>query len=93
MSTTAEKISIMQAFEDGQKIEYYGVAGKWLRASTPNWDWETLDFRIKLEQVKPREFWITSKHLQELDVGESTNCCMLASVIEGGIHVREVLEE
>jgi hypothetical protein len=62
MKTTKEKIEVMQAFEDGKKIEFLmPVNGwnEWLPAGEPNWNWETNDYRIKAESKlrpwKPEE--------------------------------------
>ncbi len=59
MSTTAEKIAVMQAFEDGKEIQYkeqYSTA--WLGAATPNWDWRYLEYRIKPEPREPRVIYV-----------------------------------
>lgn len=50
MKTTAEKIAVMQAYEDGKEIEYsYKDCPAWKRATTPTWNWSTTDFRVKPE--------------------------------------------
>lgn len=56
MTTTAEKIAVMQAFEDGKKIEA-GPPGThyWGPQATPSWNWELFNYRVKKE---PREFWV-----------------------------------
>ena len=47
---TAEKIAVMQAFEDGEKIEYRIVNGvDWKLMGQPEWDWVYGDYRIKPE--------------------------------------------
>lgn len=53
MSTTKEKIQVMQAYEDGADIEY-SYNHKSLRWFThypchgiPTWDWEGIEYRIK----------------------------------------------
>ena len=57
MSTTAQKIEIMQAFADGKTIEYKCKGhDRWGEARTPQWNWSANDFRIKPEP--PREFWV-----------------------------------
>lgn len=48
MKTTAEKIAVMQAHEDGREIEYqphHGAA--WVAIEfTPSWDWLSSDYRV-----------------------------------------------
>jgi hypothetical protein len=52
MTTTREKIEIMEAFEAGKEIEYVMVRAPkptWLPATTPTWSWERCNYRIKPE--------------------------------------------
>lgn len=50
MKTTKEKIAIMQAFEDGKKIELYSKTDNvWYSATSPDWNWAICDYRIKPE--------------------------------------------
>ena len=50
MKTTKEKIAVMQAFEDGKKVEIKaGHWGEWQPCSIkgyPCWNWETYDYRL-----------------------------------------------
>ena len=57
MKTTAEKIKIMQAFEDGKKIQWKYLDNKnWGKVVTPIWDWNRCDYRIKPEtKYRPYE--------------------------------------
>ena len=50
MITTKEKIKVMQAFEDGKKIEGK-PKGKddWTICDYPSWNWQSCEFRIKKE--------------------------------------------
>lgn len=44
---TAEMIKVMQAYVDGEKIEYKGyIADIWADCSTPIWSWPDFDYRI-----------------------------------------------
>ena len=58
MKTLKEKIEIMQAAEDGARIEYLlSDMERWIEYSSPRdlaWDWSSSDYRIKEE---PREIW------------------------------------
>ena len=47
--TTAEKIAVMQAFEEGKKIEIDIQDGRGFHCLgwIPNWNWEENDYRIK----------------------------------------------
>jgi hypothetical protein len=62
MSTTKEKIRIMQAFEDGKPIEQLFENGipplcfdKGTYSGEPDWNWLNCEYRIKRE---PRRVWI-----------------------------------
>ena len=93
MSTTAEKIAVMQAFERGETIQARNVwddgFSPWLDVCSPSWNWCDREYRVK---PNPREVWVniypdnciphTSKELAE-------GCCG-----KGGetIHFREVTD-
>ena len=73
MSTTAYKIEIMEAFENGEEIEFQSIRTnnkEWLPATSPAWDWFNCEYRVKInepfwEPKKDEEaYWITT-------VGES----------------------
>lgn len=51
------RITIMNAFVQGKEIEYIpkGSAAKWSIASTPTWDWDRFDYRVK---PGPRRIWV-----------------------------------
>jgi hypothetical protein len=57
MTTTVEKIRVMQAYEDGAEIESRaaGVAGKWYASDKPAWNWFDREYRVK---PKPKEIWV-----------------------------------
>ena len=42
---TKEAIKVMQAYVDGEKVEYR-FCGGWMPASRPRWNWSEIDFRI-----------------------------------------------
>ncbi len=73
---TKEKIKVMQAFEDGEAVEYQSKGNAmWSMATSPNWDWAGYVFRIKPKK-KVRKYlyayeddgdWKISKHFY-LDV-------------------------
>ena len=47
MSTTAEKIRVMQAFEDGAEIECkFTLVDCWQSISCPDFNWASYDYRI-----------------------------------------------
>jgi len=58
MKTTREKIEVMQAFEDGEDVQY-GYCGEtdtvWQNVPNPNWNWVDFDYRIK---PKPKVIWV-----------------------------------
>ena len=57
MSTTQEKIAVMQAFVNGEKVQFADDRSKWLDllALNPSWNWDEYDYRIK---PIPVECWI-----------------------------------
>jgi hypothetical protein len=47
MTTTAEKIAVMQAYMDGKPIEYrLALREKWNIATDPGWNWANTEYRI-----------------------------------------------
>lgn len=47
MKTNAEMITIMQAFERGEKIEcQLALGGRYVVADKPLWNWASVDYRI-----------------------------------------------
>lgn len=49
-NTTKEKITVMQAFEDGRTIQSRPVRSfVWCDDFNPAWSWATFDYRIKPE--------------------------------------------
>lgn len=59
MTTTAEKIKIMQAFLDGGILECLNIKDKcptwkaFLSGWEPMWNWSEFDYRIQ-----PKQYWI-----------------------------------
>jgi len=53
--TTREKIAVMQAFEDGKKIEIRVIhSDNWIFCECPGWNWEYFNYRVKPEPAKPK---------------------------------------
>ena len=58
MSTTKEKIAIMQAFIDGAKIECMDkddTVKQFNYVGAPAWDWNAFDYRVKDERTLERK--------------------------------------
>jgi len=53
-NTTAGKIAVMQAFEDGKTIDSIklDIENKWKVTTYPTWSWHTYDYRIKPQTVE-----------------------------------------
>lgn len=52
MSTTQEKIAVMQAHADGKAIEMWAPgAGRWHSSLTPSWNWETWQYRVAVDPL------------------------------------------
>jgi len=60
MTTTAEKIAIMQAYVDGKTIEVrmrkYSDRYEWLHITVPSWDWSNCAYRVKPEPPKTPDY-------------------------------------
>ena len=46
MTTLAEKIAVMQAFERGEKIEFRAGGNPWVVTEAPVWSWHNTTYRI-----------------------------------------------
>ena len=58
MTSTQEKIEIMQAFLDGEIIEHTNKGcDTWykLKMSNPNWDWARVEYRIKSHVIEEEQ--------------------------------------
>jgi len=50
--TTDDKIEVMQAFVDGESIQFcIRGRGGWQDVEVPSWNWKLCDFRVKRESV------------------------------------------
>jgi hypothetical protein len=58
MKTTAEKIAVMQAYCDGEEIEYtQNNEDNWVDVPYPSWNWGSSKYRVKLQpQYQPFDF-------------------------------------
>lgn len=71
MTTTAEKIKVMQAFVGGKTVECRASSNEgpdcWSHlppdGGEPRWNWQFLDYRIKPE---PREWWLVIGELGDV---------------------------
>lgn len=91
MKTTAEKIAVMQAHEDGKKVQML-LAGGWSTIDGPVWNWEARDYRIKPE---PREFRVgldENGRVHSIE-GDGSWAGILSTPAETFIKVREVIED
>lgn len=92
---TKRAIEVMQAYADGEEIEFAailvdGSRDKWklLDACEPIWDWETTDYRVK---KMPRMFTIIEDRSGRIRVISGTGAALHPS--ETSIIVREVLDD
>lgn len=52
MTTLAEKIAVMQAFERGEKVEdKHKGGGTWAECGSPTWDWFLFEYRIAPKKI------------------------------------------
>ena len=57
MTTTAEKIYVMNAYVNGETIQFKSrntPDNDWLWSTNPIWDWNRSEYRIKPVPVEPR---------------------------------------
>lgn len=48
MKTDREKIAVMEAFCNGQAVEFKrDSATQWIKVESPAWDWSSYEYRIK----------------------------------------------
>jgi hypothetical protein len=99
MSTLAEKIAVMEAFDRGEAVQslpYLHLNGAWREEPRPLWNWAYCDYRIK---PKPREFYLNRYVDGTWGIGPHENAVSAALEVSRGttsryecIHVREVIE-
>jgi hypothetical protein len=100
MTTTRERIEVMQAFVDGKEIQVRerGV-DEWESVSGPSWNWYSNEYRIKPE---PREIWIVETpayprtYTRGFKTRKEADVAMCELIARGNpatlIHYREVME-
>lgn len=75
--TIAEKIKVMQAYEDGKYIEFR-LKGEevWADCGNPIWDWNEFVYRIKPEVKKPtyRPYKDTCEMIDDYKTRFGVNC-------------------
>ena len=92
MMTDDEIIAVVQAHKVGKVIEWSYKAGtRWQQALSPVWNFDSLDYRVKPEPPKPREFWIEER----FGYVHALHNNLKPALREGSLftHVREVLGE
>jgi hypothetical protein len=47
MTTTKEKIKVMQHFDDGGEVEYKNIDNSWALTNNPSWLWGDASYRVK----------------------------------------------
>ncbi len=92
MSTTKEKIAIMQAFIDGAKIECMDKddpAKQFNYVGTPAWNWNEFDYRVMQERTleqKIKDKW-PDKEVVMLKYDNSNVLCMECDAECGSDHI------
>ena len=93
MKTTKEKIEVMQAYDRGEQIEVhylYDHKDYWISCSTPVWDWNNFDYRVKPKKSyvpfhTPEEFLTAYRKHGEFIENKETGEKMNAYVDKNGI--------
>lgn len=95
MKTTAEKIAVMQAFEDGKVVmcRPFGLAAYHL-GKEPSWNWGKYDYWVKPE---PAEVWVNIYDDGDYKVytSESEADTRFSEICPGrcAVHLREVMPD
>jgi hypothetical protein len=58
--TIDEQIAVMTAFRDGKAVEFRCTTtnNRWMTTDKPVWNFHEIEYRVKPEPPKPREFWL-----------------------------------
>ena len=88
--TTDDKIEVMQAFVDGESIQFcIRGRGGWQDVEVPSWNWKLCDFRVKRESVL-----VDLDAVIQLVKGANTNarCCHCIALRTAILEALEQLE-
>tara|TARA_R110000822_G_scaffold10325_2_gene39163 strand:- start:663 stop:953 length:291 start_codon:yes stop_codon:yes gene_type:complete len=94
MTTTAEKIAVMQAYERGEDVEFYNYQlEKWMGLTgptgmEPEWSWKKYYYRIKPKE--PKVIWVWQDSSGRTHVERSLSGCP-ANL--SAVKYREVIDE
>ena len=59
---TEAAIKVMQAYVDGEEIEYLDPHGNWIHAYDPGWTFQRITYRIKPKPVEFKVWYHDEKH-------------------------------
>ena len=65
--TIKEMIEVMEWFDNGEDVEVKGKNEEdteWILASTPSWNWDAFDYRIKKQKVTIEKWLIGDNNIQ-----------------------------
>lgn len=86
--TYDEMIAVIQACKDGRTVQFRShreiAKDDWLDVPEPTFQFNALDYRVKPEPPKPREWWI-------YPVEGRDACAIETCPAPAFVHVREVL--
>jgi len=98
MKTTAEKIAVMQAYEDGKRVMCQSDIGPAFGLdldTNPGWNWDKNDYWVKPD---PAEVWVNMYrssnpvlHTEE-ENSKRTFCGSIDAGDRCAVHFREVIE-
>lgn len=90
MKTTKEMIDVMQAYERGEKIEFFNYDyGQWKDVDNPIWDWLHNDYR-----VKPKSKYVPFETAEEFLVAQRDNGYLVSNkgkLLEAYINGRDTV--
>lgn len=90
--TTEEKIAVMQAFVLGKQIEFKvkKSSNNYNVASSPTWNWDNLDYRIKNEpEYIPFDFSDAENLIEQPIIKKEKTFYMITKVTSEGVLIAD----
>lgn len=93
--TTQDKIKIMQAFVNGEEVEFRSYEAPpnitWQRLNTedPIWNWQELEYRIKSKSIPTPKMFPPGTVVRKIDTQPGCWCSVL-SVLESGLWMSDL---
>ena len=63
MKTNEEKLAVIRAWLEKKPIEVSRIGKEWGQTSSPTWNWEEFDYRIKPDHIKIRTMSVAKAYV------------------------------